>query len=408
MKKIIATVLTAVMILSALATMAIIPASAAESTETGDWMVYANAHKYPMDGEGNPDYSATPDAPVAAYEYTEEGFKVSSEASSKLGTAQRSNIMTKEPQNLKRGITMTVVVNEFREGDDWWHSFCIWDSPNLTQGDTSGMYGNGFFNLFRGNTTKTKVGGTRENPIYEYVFNGEWTMLQNHISDSTYYDKTGTALQPGDATHPMTGNLIDYGNNPGNGITDADKSPVVNEDGSYTLTMKLEWDGQNYRLFFCGVEVTQAAIDAYLKERFPDGMAYVGFASHGSLSDCNTSVTITEFNGAVPAGTDKADFQPNAEEVGDIIPESEVPDDQPVLLYDALNADGIYKNTGILHSSGLTYGVKTDGSFWIKPGSANSMYIVNPRNAYSYEASEFPYIAVLLRNYCTCQLDEET
>ena len=407
MKKIIASVLVTVMILAALATMAVIPASAA-STDTGDWAIYSGASAYLTDAEGNPDYTSVPDAPVAGYEYTEDGLVVTSESSSKLGTTQRFNIMTKEPQNLKRGVTMTVVVNEMLEGEDWWHSFCIWDSPNLAQGDQSGKYGNGYLNLLRGQANRTKVGGTRENPIYEYLFDGSWLQLQSFICDSTYYDKTGTALQPGDATHPMKWNVVDFGTNPNNAITDPDKAPVVNEDGSYTLTMKLEWDGQNYRLFFCGVEVTQTAIDAYLKERFPDGMAYIGYALNGSLSDCTSKVTITEFNGVKPTGTDKADFQANSEEVGEIVPGSEVPDDEPVLLFDAANVDDIYKNTGKISNSGIEYGIKKDGSFWFKPRTAAaSNFIIAPRNPYSYEASEFPFVAILLRNFCTCQLDEE-
>lgn len=400
MKKIIASVLVTVMILAALATMAIIPASAA-STDTGDWNVYASAAGYPTDGDGNPDYTSVPDAPLAGYEYTEEGLVVTSEASSKLGTTQRFNVMTKELVNLKRNVTMTVVVNEFKEGEDWWHSFCIWDSPNLAHGDASGKYGNGYLNLFKGTTSYDRNAG-------EYKLTG-WLHLQSWISDQAYYDQTGTAEQPGSATSPMKWNLIDFGNKENNAITDEGKAPVINEDGSYTLTMKLEWDGQNYRLFFCNVEVTQPAIDAYLKYRFPDGMAYIGFASNGSLTDCTTKITITEFNGEKPTGTDSGEFQSNSEEVAPIVDSSTIPDDQPVLYFDAANVDGIYKNTGKLPNSQLTYSPKKDGSFWIEPGAANaSNYIVAPRNAYSYEASDFPYVAVLLRNFCACEFGEET
>ena len=409
MKKIIATILAAVMILATLTTLSVVNV-AAESTGTGDWAVYANPAAYLKDGEGNPDYTSTPQSHVAGYEYTEDGFKVYGEASSKLGIGQRFNIMSKEPINLKRGVTMTVTVNEFKEGDDWWHSFCIWSDPNIAHGDTTGKYGNGYMCLLRGNTVKTRVGGTRQDPIYDYIFEGAWTRVESFVCDATYYDKTGTSLQPGDATHPMKCNLIDFGNNSGNSIADADKAPVVNEDGSYDLTLKLDYDAavDSYRLFICNVEVTQAAINAYLKERFPDGMAYIGFASHGTLTDCTPTVTITDFNGEKPTGTDKAEFQSNAEEIADIISGSEIPDDQPVLLFDAANLEGVYKNTGMLSNSSLQYGAKSDGSFWLKPRvSVAANYVVAPRSAYSYDAAEFPFIAVLFRNFCTCELDDE-
>ena len=53
MKKIIATVLATVMILSILATIAIVPTTAAESTDGGDWAVYASAETY-EDENGEP------------------------------------------------------------------------------------------------------------------------------------------------------------------------------------------------------------------------------------------------------------------------------------------------------------------------------------------------------------------
>ena len=409
MKKIIATVLSTVMILSVLATMAIIPVAA--STDTGDWMVYATANSYLTDGEGNPDYTSIPDAPLAGYEYTADGFKVTSEASSKLGTTQRYNIVSKNRVNLKRGVTMTVRIEEFKEGEDWWHSFSIWDSPNIAHGNTSGLYGNGYISLIRGVANKVKVGGDRTNPIYDYTFDQTgWTTglarVESFISDVTYYDTTGTIAAPGTAADPMKFNIMTSDLT----IQQPENAPVVKEDGSYELTMRLEYDdvADNYRLFICNVEVPNASINAYLHHRFPDGMAYISFASNGALTDCTTSLTITEFNGSVPTGTDRGEFQANSEEVADIIPGSTVADDQPILLFDAANADGVYKNTGKLPNSAIDYGTKNDGSFWFKPTQETQpYYIVTPRNSYSYEASEFQYVAVLLRNYCSCALDED-
>ena len=398
MKKIIATALVAVMILSALAALAIVPAGAADG---GDWAVYASGAGYPSDGDGNVDYTAEPEAPTPSYSYTDEGFNVRQEAKGNIGTTMRFNVMSKTPVNLKRGVTMTVKVNEFGYGSDWWHSFSIWDNPNISHGDSSGKYGNGYISLIRGLATKTKVSGGREDAVYEYKFSA-WQQCQNFISDQTYYDKTGTALQPGSATAPMTFSLISFGEDL------ATLGPKVEEDGTYLLTFKIEWDGTSYRVFNCGTEVPQAAINAYLQTRFPDGMAYISYAVSGANTDCVADITITEFNGEKPTGTDSAVQNDHAEPIGDMIDSDTIADDQPALFFNALNENDEFKYTGKVSTSGIKYSVKKDGSFQLTPEGLNPYLVIGPRNSVSYEASDFPYVALLMRNYCTCALTEES
>lgn len=386
MKKIIATVLATVMILSILATIAIVPATAAESEDGGDWAVYAEAKTYKNeDGEylleyDDPTKSVTN---VAGYEYTEEGFRVSGECSKDTATTQRFQVVTKEKQNLKKGVSMTVEVSEFTAGGDWWFSFFIWDQPNLTQGDNSGVFGNGYVCLDRG-------------PV-----------IQNFISDQAFYDWTMQMHEPGSAEKPCTWNMMYDGGTAGH-----IHSTTPDENGVYTLTLDLQYDATTdfYSLYIHGVQVIPAdVLNNYIHNRFADGFAYVGYGIHGSTTDCTTTATITKFNGETPTGTDKAEQTYNVEPVGPMIDTSTLDPNDPVLLFDSLNAKGEFEKIGEFTTiANGTATPKFDGSFTIYPMqyTAETYFIMSPESEYSYEASDYPYAAVLLRNFCNCAQTE--
>ena len=381
MKKIIATVLVTVMILSILATIAIVPA-AAEEVGTGDWAVYAEAKTYK---DENGEYLYKYDDPttsvtnVAGYEYTEEGFRVSAECSKDTATTQRFQIATKEKQNLKKGVSLKIEVSEFTAAGDWWFSFFIWDQPNLAQGDNSGAFGNGYVCLDRG-------------PV-----------IQNFISDQAFYDWTMQMHQPGTATEPCTWNMLYDGGTAGNLHTTA-----PDENGTYNLSMDLLYDQATdyYTLYIHDVQVIPAdVVNNYIHQRFADGFAYIGFGLHGSATDCTSTATITEFNGKVPTGTDKSEQIYNVEPVGPMIDTSTLDPNAPVLLFDSLNAKDEYEKIGEFTSiSNGTAVPKYDGSFSVYPMAYTSdlYFSMSPRSEYSYEASDYPYVAILLRNYCNC------
>ena len=381
MKKIIATVLATVMILSILATIAIVPATAAdEDKDSGDWAVYAPAKTY-KDENGemiyeydDPTMSRTN---IYGYEYTDKGFNVAGECSSNTATTQRINVVTKNEVNLNKGVHMTVEVDKFTAGGDYWFSFSIWDEPNLDHGAPGGEIGNGYLCLLRPG------------------------LIQNYIADESWYDPTNTMLEPGSETSPCRWNGIDVAQNVAAG-TPCNWAP--NEEGVYTFTLDLQCDTTGtYRLFICGQEIPASpALTNYINYRFQDGMAYIGFAIRGSLTDCENSLTITEFNGKKPTGTDKADQVYNVEPVGPMI----YPEDptQPVLLFDSLNAKGEFEKTGeFATTSKLKAIANYDGSFTLYPQApADSYFAMTPDSEFSYEASDYPYAAVLLRNFCNC------
>ncbi len=386
MKKIIATVLAAVMILSILATLAVIPAAAADDKEAGDWAVYTDPGSYKDEGgEYLYDYSdpTTSDMDIPGYEYTDEGFKVSGEYTTEgVNTKPRIQITTKEKQNLKKGISMTVEVTGFKAdpGSDRWFSFYIWDQPNPAQGNVTGEFGQGYASLNR------------------------CTVIQNFISDQAFYDWTGTMSDPGSPTAPCTWSFL------------SDKATAgtvhatnPDENGVYTLTLDLIYDSATdyYTLYNQGIQVTPVeVVNNYFHQRFADGYAYVGFGLFNSGSDCTTTVTITEFNGEKPTGTDKADQVYNAEPMGPMIDTSTLDPSAPALLFNAKNEKKEFEKDAYMHTCDGTYVANLhDGSFRIYPESHTKVtyFSMSPDNDYTYEASDFPYAAVLFRNFCNCQ-----
>ncbi len=392
MKKILSTVLVTVMILSAIVAVALIPAAA---DETGDWVATAAPGAYGKNPDGSVDYTSTPDRPAPEYYYTDEGLVVSGEYSSLYGETPRFNVMSKEKYNLRDGISMSVRVDEFKYGGDMWFSFSIWDSPNIAQGDTSGQYGQGY-------TTLIRASGTRK-----YAFSA-WTQLQSFISDQTYYVPEGPVrdawtaigMDGGSATNPLTFHPM---------VLDtslATLGPEKDEDGKVTVTMNLTYDAATnlYSLEIANVPVNQIAINDYLNYRFPDGMAYIGFSINSTQTDCTVTTTVTEFNGSVPAGTDNVGTSGTREEIGAIIDPSTIPEGEPALFFDGNNANGDYKEAGKLSNfDSLTYTSNNDGTFTLKPQKPNATWVeVAPKKSVSYDAADFPYIAVMMRDFCNC------
>lgn len=410
MKKILAAVLATVMILSALAAIAVIPVSAAaddkfvwnKDDSTGDWAAYAVGGAYSKNEEDKIDYTSNTTSQSPAAKYTEEGFEVSAEFKSEFSENQRFNIMTKKEQNLKKGISMTVRVNEFKYEGDMWFSFSVWDSPNIVQGNATGEYGQGYTNLLR--PSKTAGGDTIYAEGKDYP--AGWYSCESFISDQTYYDYNNTfafGYNKGSATAPLKFELFDWGNDPAAGFPAL--GPKFNDDGSFEVTFVITYENDVYHLYVNGYEVNSAAITEYFKYRFSDGLAFIGFSLHGAGTDCTASATIIEYNGEVPTGTDSQEQSGDREKRGELIPSDTIVDDQPALLFNSLNENGDYKETGKLpNPTKIKYTANTDGSFSLTPltGFA-SFFQVRPAAHASYEASDFPYFALLLRNFCTCQ-----
>ena len=427
MKKIIAAILATIMVLSAFSAIAAVTVSAAgnedkyvwdTNTETGLFAAYAAAGSYGKDENGKIDFTSTPEGtPSPAAQYTENGYEVSADFSSDKGETQRINIMTKKEQNLKRegGISITVSVDQFKYDGDMWFSFSVWDSPLVNQGDSTGKFGQGYTTLIRPARAADQSNIFAENKSYPAGWGGPGACgCQSFISDQSYYDKNNLfpelyAANRGSATNPCTFNLFDWGN--GSLETDFPAyGPKFNEDGSFEITFSILYDSKAgvYNVSVNGYPINSAVITDYFNHRFPEGNAYIGFSLQGSGTDCTSKVTIKEYNGQVPTGTDRQEQTGGGEKRAEIIDSATVPEGEPVVFLDSKNTYGHMKETGkIPNFDKLTYTANNDGSFTITPQSTVGSYIhVTPSAQASYEADDFPYFAVMLRNFCTCSSEE--
>lgn len=432
MKKIISVVIAAIMMISALATVAVVAASAIEVTDgsvtsaavSGDWNAYAAAGAYLNDDGTLADYDTIPsNSNIPGIEYTDDGFKAyATYDKDRSGETQRFNIMSTKKVNLKDGVTMTVRVDDFNySASDMWFSFSIWDSENLSQGDGSGRFGNGYTTLIRPKTTGR---GDKIN------FNGFKTM-ESYISDQSYYN---TAYGLGTSVAPSKFNLFGWGNGTfeydyilpdTDGETSHWKEENIaeqtnkDESGRAVLTMELTWtEDYGYSLKIGGVSVNPIVLNHYLDgyynpgantaeyyngdARFADGYAYIGFSVHSAASDATASVTVTDFNGVKPTGTDVRNSTCNKETFGAMIDGSTLPETDPVLSITSTSADD-YKEVGKFPGTdNLTYTANKDGTFTVKPGLGASWVMLQPKAENSYKITDYPVFAIVLKDYCTC------
>ena len=379
MKRIISALIMTAMFFSLVICITAFPASADEG---GDWVVYTSPMKYLIKGEESTD----PQAPIPGYGYTDEGFVVKPTEFTGANTPF-FNVMTKEPQYLKDGISLKVRVDTFPYSSDCWFSFCIWSDHNIPQGITNDDYGNGWYDLIRFNVDRF----------------GRKTLkyMQSFLQNLNYYN---SAIGPSSTEEGGTVSAyIDQGD-PSQASTYR-----TDEEGRVYLDMQITYDAEvdQYRLYVCGAEVRNDIMDDYIKKTFPDGYAYIGIGAHDA-GNGTAGITLTEYNGIVPTGTDAAEEYKYERNFGPMIDSSEIPDDEPALLLNALNEKGDYKvNEKGIHVGGLYLDFSFDGDriHAITDQVGPKTLLVSPRDEVSYEASDFPVVAMLLRDYCACVLN---
>ena len=347
MKKVFSAILAAVMLLSTLVAFAL-PTSAAGEVE-GDWTVWGSAKDYEEDAEDP--------KPVPGYKYTEDGFQTISPDFT--NHTPWFTVQTKDAWDLSNGFSMEVRIDEFpfagEMGADMWISFSIWSQPKTCQGDTSGKYGYGWLNLMRGYTDPTTVNES-----------------QNYTTG-----ENGTEL-----LHVGT-----------TGFSTTEK------DGKQYLTFEVSPD---WEIKVCGEVVTDSS--DYLEKVFPNHMAYIGVSFHSGVPNASASCTITKVDGAPPQGSDSREPDQNNKVFAEIADSDTVAAGQPAVLYDANNTS----NAGNPSASNATVSVTGEDKkvFHVLTQAAAGSISFSTKNDVSYEASDFPYIAVLFKDYCTCSGDE--
>lgn len=370
MKKILSTLLVAAMLLS-LVIVASVPAAAAD----GMWLVYATASDYVL-----PDSERSS---VPGYEYTDDGVRVI--PADWDGQVPFATVQTRDAWNIQDGIYMQVRIDEFSyEADDKWFNFNIWSQPMMEPGvDDVATYGYGVQTLFRPSVDDAEAG------TYKLVFSGR--------SGYTYYKDGFTR--------------IEYTSEEKAANADISIEAKQDENGCITLEFSLTYDGENYTLL-CNGEPAPAEINAYLKEAFPDGQAYVGFSMRNSKMGGTASCTVTYFGAnideaTVPEGDDSREPVKYVNEVAEIVSADTVPAGQPAII---LTGDMLNTATGKAPSSTAGTTVKVNDDFTIHVVETKQTVAsvdIKVKNDVSYAIEDFPVAIVLTKNFCTCEYADE-
>ncbi len=355
MKKLIALIVCAMMLLSMIPMVAL-PAGAADIE--GDWMTYRQANDY---NEPDPDTGEEPSyRPAPGYHYTDEGF--STIAADYTGTSPFMTVQSKEKHSLKDGLYLQFRVDQFSykgpEGNcDEWIALTLWDSVKVAPGTTT--FGAGWVSLIRGNGD----GGDTQ-------------------SFSCYTTKT-TEDTPG-----KWGDLGQY-----------TFKPELDDEGREIYTLEVEWTGSEYEVSVCGVKLdTSAAITEKLEEIDSNGDFYVGISMQSSLKDGTASLTIlkygtSEANATTPVGTDSKDPEPNINVVADMMDPTTIETNMPAVFMDATTNS----------AASLGYGDRAyaqgDNSFHLTAPAADSFISWTIRKDTSYAVEDFPVFAMLVRDY---------
>lgn len=352
MKKTLSLILSAVLILSTLITL-IIPASAEGE---GDWDVMLKATSVEQIPSKNP--------PLPGYYYDETGFHTISPDYTNFDPD--FTVISKEMYNIEN-FSMTIVIHDYCIMGDNWISFSVWSESNgLAQGNVSGKYGDGWTSLIRPNPT------TGELNRFE-----SWNATKGGRSGNQVFTPIdNTQLAP---------------------ITFEE---VLDDNGDRVITFSIE-DGV--------VKVNGSAVgsgtDKCISERFKDGLAYIGVTLHNTdhTGKYHPTISITDVNGEIPTGTG------SREPERDICilppaPTTPPPYGQPAIWFDATLSNSNYKMPD--HTGCELTNADNNTSFLVNLKGESFQISFDVREEIIYDASDFPYFAIIFKNFCTCDIPE--
>ena len=349
MKKTLSIILTAVLILSALASLAV-PAAAAEE---GDWKVFLTATSVETP-ENNP--------PLPGYFYDDTGFHTISPDYTNYNP--KFSVTSKQMVNIKN-FTMTVVVHDYCPTNDNWLSFSLWSECNgISQGDTSGKYGDGWTSLIRPNYATGALNRFES-----------WNQTIDKVANVQRFEAIdNTGMIP-----------VEFPSN------------VDEATGDITVTFAIT-DG----IVSVNGKVIGAGTDQAIATRFPEGLAYVAVTINNtdSTGTYYPTISIADVNGSVPQGSDRAQPESKSREFGELIPADSVPANTPAVWFDGtLNAT----NDKLPKGSNCDIGFADDNSSINVIATSHTFYMqFEVPDEITYEAADFTYIAIILKNFCAC------
>ncbi len=361
MRKILSIILASLMILSTFAMISVSADEAASGTE-GNWEVHLDAFEEAKKENGEEVFQ-----PLPGYHYTDDGFEIKP---AEYNNVQAKYTVISKTKYSSKNFSIKIRLDDYSTEGDSWVSFSFWSEKHgLAQGSTNsdGSFGYGWYSLLRDVL----------DPYEER--DGKLSYMQTYNS--------GTKAQPGGN---FTMETIEF-------------EPDVDENGIQYLTFEVK----NYIIFINGVEVgsTTNAAKA-LRNAFKDDsyLAYFGISVKSGLANTPIKFTITEVDGVKPTGTDSQEPETKTREYGDMIDASTIPAGTPGVLFDASMEK---QNVKMPSTSKCIVDFNEDESaFKITAYDMIGSIGFSVKDDYSVDVKDFPYVAILLKNYCSCEPTE--
>lgn len=345
MKRILSMLLVTLMVLS-LAAACVFSTSAALE---GDWDTARSASDYEDEGSY---------CPAPGYHYDPElGFVIDPPVYAKENTPF-VQMHTKAPVNLKgnndgngNSVSLELTVLDYAydggENKDQWICFTL-NSQKIASPPNSD-YGEGLCILIRGGGN----GSAQVQPFYLDTMGKNW----------------GTPYSFPNVEVPM--------NDDGQEVYTFEVKYV---DGGYTFAVNGHW--------FAADEYLNGILD----RACADG-AYVDVLCQTGVVDSSIKLAITEWQGNLPVGDDSKDPEEDLREKAPIADSANIPANQPAVLWDTTLRD--FRKISV---AGGVHEINEDGSVHITIQAQSPYISFGIKSEVSYEAKDFPYIAVLTRN----------
>ncbi len=363
MKKLIAFVIAAMMVLSMIPVMAFTAFADDEiklpDPDDGDWSTY----RTPGDYKEGAVYK-----PAPGFEYTSEGFKTTAEKDLYKNTSPWFTVQTSAPQDISQGFYMQVRVDEFsydgtlangeptgNTPQDEWISFSISDRPLVAQGSME--HSNNWFSLIRGSG------------------NGKATV---HSQITTMNTDAGAGSSP-----YLGGTPIDV---------------PVNSDGQEVVELEIINNNGTYDIKVCGVTVS--GMDKVSPHIAAFENCYIGITFHSGVLDGVANCTIlkqgtSKADAETPTGSTSKTSEENNFWYGDMIASDTVPAGEPCLLFDGTRSS--YKNDPACSSCVLS--MTADNTWKLSATDTLPYFVWSIKNELTYEATDFPVFGVMLKNF---------
>ncbi len=168
----------------------------------------------------------------------------------------------------------------------------------------------------------------------------------------------------------------------------------MDEDGHEVYDFSAKYNDGKYTFYLCGQEFTDVTgyADQVLDYYCANG-AYVGMSFYTGVTGTPIEICVNKFQGEIPFGEDSAEPEDNLNNFAPIADSSTVDAGKPALIWNSAK-----EQFNKFNASNLDISVNEDGTLKLDAKSASGYIMFSPRATISYEAADFPVIAVLTRN----------